>query len=324
MGRVQEMATLTATSFPDAWHLPLDRWVNDALDWVLRHGQVVFDLVSDVLFWILFRFEQVLLGAHWLVVIAVAALLALWVGGIRLAAMTAVAFAFIGAIGMWDLAMATLALVLAATILSVAIGVPAGVLCAHSDRTWAVVRPVLDFLQTMPSFVYLVPVMLLFGLGRVPGLIATVFYAVSPAIRLTNHGIRQVPTETKEAGLAFGASPGQLLRKVELPLAWPTIMAGVNQTIMMALAMVVIASLINAGGLGEEVLRGLTRLDVGRSFVGGISIVLLAIVIDRISARAGLTRREKAAQRRSRGRRRGISAAAVDETQVDADTPSMA
>jgi glycine betaine/proline transport system permease protein len=302
---VTAMLGVSLTEFPEAWRLPLEAWVNAAVGWLVRHGEVVFDLINGVLFWVLLRLEGVVLGAPWWLVVLVVAGVAWRVSGPKLAAGCAVGLVFIGTIGMWDLAMRTTALVMAATVLSVCLGVPIGILCARSNRIWAVVRPALDFMQTIPSFVYLVPVLMLFGIGRVPGLIATIVYAVPPAIRLTNLGIRQVPKETTEAVLAFGATPGQLLRKVELPLAWPTIMAGVNQTIMMALSMVVIASMINAGGLGDVVLRGLSQINVGRAFVGGISIVVLAIVIDRITAQAGRTRRQKATdQQGGRPRRR--------------------
>ena len=284
-------------TFPERWKLPVDDWVTSALDWLIDNGGPIFGARSDVLRVVLLRSEQWLLAVPWWLLVVVVAAVAWRAGGAKLAGGCAAGMMFIGTIGMWDLAMATLALVLIATVLSVTIGIPLGVWCARSDRTLSVVRPTLDLMQTMPSFVYLVPALMLFGLGRVPALIATIAYAVPPAIRLTNHGIRQVPPATVEAALAFGATDRQLLRKVQLPLAFPTIMAGVNQTIMMALSMVVIASMIGAGGLGREVLEGLSRLDVGRAFLGGIGIVVLAIVIDRISAQAARSRRAKAAAR---------------------------
>jgi glycine betaine/proline transport system permease protein len=289
------VASETLVTFPDGWRIPLDEWVTVALDWLIDNGDAVFGPISTVLRFLLLRFEQGLLATPWVVVVAVIAAIAWRAGGVKLAAGCAVGMVFLGTIGMWELAMATLALVLTATVLSVAIGVPIGIWCARSDRVLSAVRPGLDLMQTMPSFVYLVPALMLFGLGRVPALVATIAYAVPPAIRLTNHGIRQVPPETIEAAQAFGATDAQLLRKVQLPLAFPTIMAGVNQTIMMALAMVVIASMIGAGGLGREVLEGLSRLDVGRAFLCGIGIVVLAMIIDRISAKAARSRRERAA-----------------------------
>lgn len=279
---------------PDWMYLPVADWVTMLVDWLVINGGAVFDTITNALRWILLRLERILLWAPWTVTIAVLTGVAWKAGSWRLAAGVAASMWLLAAVGMWDLAMATLALVLAATVLSVAIGIPTGIACARSDRFYSLIRPGLDFMQTMPSFVYLVPALMLFGLGRVPALVATIAYALPPVIRLTNLGIRQVPHETVEAGLSFGATDRQLLGKIQLPLAFPTIMAGVNQTIMMALAMVVIASMIGAGGLGREVLEGLARLDVGQAFVGGLSITVLAIVIDRISAQAGRLRRQGA------------------------------
>lgn len=200
---------------------------------------------------------------------------------------------FIGIIGLWDEAMETLAVVGIAAFISAVIGLPIGILMAKSDRMQTWIRPLLDGAQTMPSFVYLVPALMLFGLGKVPAVIATVIYAVPPGIRLTNLGIRQVSPEIKEAARAFGVTPRQMLVKVELPLAMPTIMTGINQVIMASLSMVVIASLVGASGLGIEVLHGIARLRVGQGFNGGISIVLLAIVIDRITRSLAQERRAR-------------------------------
>jgi glycine betaine/proline transport system permease protein len=194
---------------------------------------------------------------------------------------------FIGAVGLWEEAMTTLAVVGMATLIAILIALPTGVVMAKSDRMEAIIRPTLDAMQTMPSFVYLVPALMLFGLGKVPAVIATLIYAVPPGIRLTNLGIRLVPKELLEAAEAFGTTPRQMLFKVQLPVAMPTIMTGVNQVIMASLSMVVIASLVGASGLGIEVLHGIARLRVGQGFNGGISIVLLAVVIDRITQNLG-------------------------------------
>jgi glycine betaine/proline transport system permease protein len=183
--------------------------------------------------------------------------------------------------------MKTLALMLISTLISVFIGIPVGIAIAYSARLRAWVLPVLDAMQTMPSFVYLIPALMLFGLGKVPAVFATVIYAVSPLIRLTDHGIRQVHPETVEAANSFGATRLQLLRGVQLPLALPTIMAGINQTTMLALSMVVIASMIGARGLGEQVLLGIQKLDVGRGFTAGVGIVALAVVLDRVTQSFG-------------------------------------
>jgi glycine betaine/proline transport system permease protein len=183
--------------------------------------------------------------------------------------------------------METLAVMIVAVAASVIIGIPLGIIAGRSDRFEAAIRPILDAMQTMPSFVYLIPGVAFFGLGLVPAVIATFIYSVPPSIRLTNLGIRQVPAEVVEAGKAFGSTGRQLLFKIQVPLALPTIMAGVTQTIMLALAMVVIASLIGAGGIGLEVLRGLETRDPGRAFAAGLCIVLLAIILDRIGQHVG-------------------------------------
>lgn len=197
------------------------------------------------------------------------------------------AFTVVGFMGVWDQLITTLSLVATAVIFSIVIGLPLGVLSSRSDRFYAIIRPILDIMQTTPPFVYLVPAVMLFSIGNVPGLIATIIFGMPPIIRLTNLGIRQVGKEYIEAALAFGSSPRQILWKVQLPLATPTIMAGVNQNIMLSLSMVVIAAIIGAGGLGLEVYAGLERLNIGQAFVGGIGIVLLAMVLDRITQGLG-------------------------------------
>jgi len=190
---------------------------------------------------------------------------------------------FMGALGNWEMAMQTLSLVTSAVIVSLAIGIPFGIIMAGSDTSEKIIKPILDGMQTMPSFVYLIPALMLFGLGKVPALFATIVYAVPPVIRLTNVGIREVSPSVIEAAHAFGSSYWQILFKVQLPLARPTIMVGVNQTTMMALAMVVIASMIGAKGLGFEVLLAINRIEIGRGFEAGLSIVFMAIIIDRLT-----------------------------------------
>jgi glycine betaine/proline transport system permease protein len=189
----------------------------------------------------------------------------------------------IGSFGYWELAMMTLGLTTAAVVVSLAVGIPVGITMAKSDLVESIIRPILDAMQTMPSFVYLIPALMLFGLGKVPALFATLIYAIPPVIRLTNVGIRQVSPNVIEAARAFGASSRQILFEVQIPLAVPSIMVGINQTTMMALAMVVIASMIGARGLGLEVLLAINRIEVGRGFEAGISIVFLAVIIDRLT-----------------------------------------
>jgi len=206
----------------------------------------------------------------------------------------------IGAVGLWDKLIQTFSLVLVSTVLSIVVGIPVGIVAARSRLLRRLLIPVLDVMQTLPSFVYLIPVLMLFGLGKVPALFATIIYAVPPLIRLTILGLRQVDHNVMEAAQAFGVTPWQMLIKVSLPLARPSIMAGVNQTTMMALAMVVVASMIGARGLGEDVLAGIQTLDVGRGLQAGIAIVILAIVIDRITQAYGKPRRARSGQQQVR------------------------
>jgi len=201
----------------------------------------------------------------------------------RPVAMVAAMLVALGLLGVWDAAMASVALMLVATLLSVMLGIPLGILMSRSDRMRSGMLPILDIMQTMPIFVYLIPFVMLFGPGKIPALLATIVFAIPPVIRLTDLGIRQVDPEVVEASRAFGASRRQQLWTVQVPLAMPTIMAGINQTTMMALSMVVIASMIGAGGLGYQVLQGIQRLEVSRGLIAGLGIVLLAIIFDRIA-----------------------------------------
>ncbi len=271
--------------FPDWLTIPLADWVDTVMHWILTNWGGFFEAVGDnfilqILKWI----EDFLLWLPWIVVVLLVFVVAWrvmrrWWAGLLMAAF----LVLIGSFGLWDFAMMTLAIMITAVIISLVIGIPTGILMARSNRLEAIIKPQLDAMQTMPSFVYLVPVMMLFGLGKVPAVFATILYAVPPVIRLTNAGIRQVSTSVIEAAKAFGSSPRQILFEVQLPLAIPSILVGINQTTMMALAMVVIASTVGASGLGEEVWRSLQNVDIGRGFQAGLSIVLLAIIIDRIT-----------------------------------------
>lgn len=269
--------------FPELFVIPLDKWIDTIVDWLTIEGDFVFDAVGEVLLKPMLGIEKFLLWLPWFVFILAAALIAWRLSGWKLALGVILGMLFIGSIGLWDDAMKTLAIVFTATGLAILTGVPLGIIMAQSDRFRSILRPLLDLMQTMPSFVYLIPALMFFGLGKVPALIAVYIYAVPPAIRLTDLGIRQVASDAVEAAKAFGATSWQILGRVQLPLAVPTIMTGINQTIMMALSMVVVASMIGAGGLGTEVLNGIARLEVGRGFNGGISIVIMAIVIDRLT-----------------------------------------
>ncbi|MGE3876497.1 MAG: glycine betaine/L-proline ABC transporter permease ProW [Parvibaculaceae bacterium] len=276
--------------------VPMQQWVTDGLDWVVLNFRPVFQAIKLPVDIVLRGIEAGLIHTPAYLVILVLALLAWQFGNGRLAIGTAVSLAAIGAIGVWSEAMITLALVLTAVFFSIVVGLPIGIWLSRSDRAAAIVRPLLDAMQTTPAFVYLVPIVMLFGIGNVPGVIVTIIFALPPLIRLTNLGIRQVPGDLVEAARSFGASPSQLLFKVQMPLAMPTIMAGINQTLMMSLAMVVVASMISVGGLGLTVLRGIGRLDMGLATVGGLGIVLLAIVLDRITQVMGHGRRANSAR----------------------------
>ncbi|MGF1455041.1 MAG: ABC transporter permease [Alphaproteobacteria bacterium] len=266
----------------------IERAVNDAIDWLVTSYGPAFEAMSDAILWLLIRVEDGLQVLPWWLVVAAVAVLA-WHAARRLTLSAALAgsMVLIGALGYWDLAMQTLALMLTAMALSILIGLPTGIGLSRSTLARRIAAPVLDAMQTLPPFVYLIPALLLFGLGKVPAIIATLIYATPPVIRLTDLGLRHVDKDVAEAADAFGAGPVQKLWRVELPLALPSIMAGINQTTMMALSMVVLASMIGARGLGEEILRGIQTLDVGRGLTAGVAIVALAIVLDRITQAYG-------------------------------------
>jgi len=274
--------------FPEQLNVPLGKWVNQFVDWLVVNYGAAFEAFADSLLTVLVALEQVLRGAPWwLVLIAIAAITWHASKNWKLVVGLVVAMFAIGMLGLWDKAMQTLALMIVATSLSVLIGIPVGIAMAMSNRLRAVMLPILDTMQTMPSFVYLIPALMLFGLGKVPAILATVIYAAPPVMRLTDLGIRLVDQEVLEASRSFGASRKQILFGVQLPLALPNIMAGINQTTMMSISMVVIASMIGARGLGEQVLMGIQRLDVGAGMEAGIAIVLLAVVFDRIGQAYG-------------------------------------
>jgi len=274
--------------FPEQLNVPLGKWVNQFVDWLVVNYGAAFEAFADSLLTVLVALEQVLRGAPWwLVLIAIAAITWHASKNWKLVVGLVVAMFATGMLGLWDKAMQTLALMIVATSLSVLIGIPVGIAMAMSNRLRAVMLPILDTMQTMPSFVYLIPALMLFGLGKVPAILATVIYAAPPVMRLTDLGIRLVDQEVLEASRSFGASRKQILFGVQLPLALPNIMAGINQTTMMSISMVVIASMIGARGLGEQVLMGIQRLDVGAGMEAGIAIVLLAVVFDRIGQAYG-------------------------------------
>jgi glycine betaine/proline transport system permease protein len=271
--------------FPDL-RFPLRRLTNEAVRaLLLEHGDT-FRGFTDALLQLLIRVERSLIALPWWLVLLLVGLMVFHASGrstVTTLLLSASLF-LVGTFGLWTATMTTLAIMLLATLFSVLIGMPLGVLMSRSDLLKGILRPILDGMQTMPSFVYLVPVVMFFGLGNVAAIIATFIYAVPPMVRFTDLGLRLVDAQVLEAATAFGADERQTLLWVRIPLALPTIMAGVNQTIMMALAMVVLASMIGARGLGQEVLRGLQRGDVGLGLEAGLAIVILAVIMDRITA----------------------------------------
>lgn len=273
--------------FPN-FHTPIAHATNALMDALIVNYGDGFEAVSNAVLGVLLVVEHALRAVPPLAMILLVGLLAFAAGRRIGFALAAAAGAWmIGALGMWDAAMQTLAIILVSVGISVLAGLPLGMLAASSATVRRIMMPVLDLMQTIPSFVYLIPAAMLFGLGKVPAIMATVIYAIPPLIRLTDLGIREVDAAVVEASRAFGATRLQILRSVQIPLSLPTIMQGINQTTMMALSMVVIASMIGARGVGEQVLLGLQRNDSGQGLVGGITIVILAVVIDRITQAYG-------------------------------------
>lgn len=284
-----ELSLNSIGTFPEEWNIPLAEWINQARRWVISnqttHGLflVVLNPISDAIDYSLRWVEGALLWLPWYFLVGAAGMLAASILGLRGGLLTAAGVMYFGSVGLWEDSLQTVALMGVAVVISVAIGIPLGIWGARREQVERALRPLLDAMQTLPAFVYLIPVVLLFGIARVPAIIATVVYALPPVIRLTTLGIRSVTPSTVEAAEMFGATPGQILRKVQLPQAMPTILTGINQTIMMALSIVVIAALIGAGGLGQVVLESLRRLFVGRALEAGLAIVVLAIIMDRLT-----------------------------------------
>jgi glycine betaine/proline transport system permease protein len=261
----------------------LDNKVDEVVLSLKKRWKSLFRSITGNLLKVMVPLDKALREIPMWLFIGVTALIAWRVSGYKVAAVSVAGLLFIGVFNLWRGAMLTMTVVGTSTFLSIALAIPVGIAMSKSDRLEGIVRPVLDMMQTMPSFVYLIPAIFFLGIGMVPAVMATLVYAVPPAIRLTNLGIRLVSQELIEAARAFGTTPWQLLVKIQLPLARPTIMAGVNQTVMMALAMVVVAALVGAGGLGADVYAGIQQLEFGRGLMGGIGIVVLAVIIDRVS-----------------------------------------
>ena len=263
--------------------IPLDDWITSSVNFIVDNFRDFFQAIGIPIDWTLTNIQKIFINIPPLIFIIIIGVIAWKLTGRKIAIYSTIALTFIGFIGTWEQAMVSLSLVVTAVVFCLIVGIPIGIICAKNDKTEKLLRPFLDIMQTLPAFVYLVPVVMLFGIGEVPGVIATIIFALPPLIRLTNLGIRQVSTEVIEAAISFGSTPLQVLWEAQIPLAMPTILTGVNQAILMALSMSVVTSMIAVKGLGQMVLQGVGRLDVGLAAVGGLGIVLLAIMLDRIT-----------------------------------------
>ncbi|MCI1018630.1 ABC transporter permease subunit [Microbacterium sp. C5A9] len=310
----------------DGFRLPLGSWVASGVDWIKTNLDGLLDVISLIVTSLVEGLTFLLLLPYFYVVIVIAALIAWLVRSWQLAIGTVVSFTLIVAMGLWVPAMQTLALVLVAALVAVLIAIPLGIWSARNATVRAVLKPVLDFMQTMPAFVYLIPAIVFFSIGVVPGLVATVIFALPPGVRLTELGIRGVDSETVEAGQAFGAKPGQILRGIQLPLAMPTILAGVNQVIMLALSMAVIAGMAGADGLGKMVVEAISTVNIAKGVEAGLGVVLIAVFLDRVTAALGTLGRNPGSllalinTRRAQQR----AAAAVAPTASAAETTAVA
>jgi glycine betaine/proline transport system permease protein len=275
------------------YRIPIGNYFDTLIDWLTNNLEPFFNGIKTVIVTIIDGFEMLLIAVPAYVLIAIITFIAWKVAGRKIAIFSAIGLLLIYNIELWEETMETLALVFTATVIALLIGIPLGIWMARNNTVDRTIKPVLDFMQTMPAFVYLIPAVIFFGLGKVPGAVATIIFAMPPVVRLTNLGIRQVPEDVVEAAKSFGSTDKQLLMKVQLPLATPTILAGVNQTIMLALSMVVISAMIGARGLGEEVLKGVTQMQIGRGFEGGIAVVILAMVLDRVTQALGNSKKAR-------------------------------
>ena len=275
--------------FPDIIDTtPLRFWVDDGLTWVVKYWGDGFEAAARPLLMLLISIEKFLLWLPWwLIIVALVGVAYAATRNWKLPAVVLVGLLFLGVMDLWEDSIKTMALMITATLTAIAVSLPVGIIMSRSAGFRRIMTPLLDLMQTLPSFVYLIPVVMIFGPGKIPALIATIIYAAPPLVRLTDLGIRQVDANVMEASRAFGTTPRQRLLGIQIPLAMPTILAGVNQTTMMALAMVVIASMIGAGGLGYQVLQGIGRLEVSRGLFAGLGIVVLAIIFDRVSQAFG-------------------------------------
>lgn len=273
--------------------LPIGVYVEKGVDWLTIHWSSFFVGIKVGIESIINGFEFIYIGIPFVIMLVLIAALAYVTAGKRTAIFSVAGCLLIKSIELWEMTMSTFALVTTATLIALLIGVPMGIWMSRSDRLNKFMRPVLDFMQTMPAFVYLIPAVYFFDLGPVPGAVATIIFAMPPIVRLTSLGIRQVPADVVEASRSFGATPKQMLFKVQIPLAMPTILAGLNQTIMLSLSMVVISAMIGSGGLGDVVLKGISQMKIGDGFEGGLAVVILAMILDRITQSIGKSKKQR-------------------------------
>lgn len=271
-----------ALDFPVNISRGLEWAIDSSITWAIIEFGWFFDVISDNLKWVLGKLRDFLIWVPWPIMMGVIAITAWRLASAKIAIGSVIGMIAISSVSLWEPTMVTVAIMLVAVTIAISVGIPLGVLAARNNLSNTIIRPILDTMQTMPSFVYLVPGIMLFGLGNVAAILATVLYAIPPCIRLTNLGIRQVDPDVVEAGRSFGSSNMQILFKIQMPMAIPSIMAGINQTVMMALAMCTIAAMVGAGGLGIEVLRAMGQLREGESVIAGVAIVIMAIIIDRV------------------------------------------
>lgn len=302
----------------DGFRIPLGTWVASGVDWIRDNLDGLLSGISFVVSFLVDALTRALLSPHFLVVIVVAALIAWLVRSWQLALGTVVSFGLIVAMNLWVPAMQTLALVLVAAVIAVVIAIPLGIWSARNATVRTILKPVLDFMQTMPAFVYLIPAIVFFSIGVVPGVVATVIFALPPGVRLTELGIRGVDSETVEAGQAFGAKPGQILRGIQLPLAMPTILAGVNQVIMLALSMAVIAGIAGADGLGKLVVEAISTINIAKGVEAGLGVVLIAVFLDRVTAALGTLGENRSSLLGMLARRRSSSQGPAHPASADA------
>lgn len=275
------------------FRIPIGEWADTIVNWMTANFSNFFDSIRVVVEFILVKIDWFFQWVPWPVLILALTIIGWLVAGRKVGILTAVSLLMLGALDLWSVGMSTLALVATAVFISVLFGLPLGIFAAKNKPFDMVLKPILDGMQTIPSFVYLIPAIMFFGIGNVPGILATVIFAIPPMVRLTSLGIQQVDQEVVEAGHAFGCTPFQLLTKIQLPLAVPSIMTGVNQTVMMSLSMVVVAAMIGAGGLGGKILYSIQRINLGVGIEAGLGILLIAIVLDRILQ--GVTRKQQKA-----------------------------